>query len=181
MQKVEDNMVKAQEQTDIGMAKGLMGQLCEEIIGIISRQYAVDFTAAEKFRSWAKALQFACYIQKRYQYRGDAEKWQCVIRLNNMTDDSVGKLDNNPQTFTQSIANVIRELLTQIKNHLPEDCKYSEEVIDQLAEISSFDGGTAEISAHNYNVNIPKLRRVSMARSIGDIVKKSAPIHEMVI
>jgi hypothetical protein len=166
MQKIENNMVRAQKVEDIAMAKGLMGQLCNQIVGIISGQYVLDLSAATKFQHRITALQFACYIQKRYQYRADSEKGSLVAQLNNMlNDEAVGPLDNNPQTFARSVAAVIKGLLSAIKADLPDEYKYRDEVIDQIAEISSFDGGTAEIAAHNYSIDLYKLRKMNIMKT----------------
>jgi hypothetical protein len=179
MQKLEGDMLRAQEVEDIGIAKRLMTQLCNQIINIILKQYAVDSLPAGNFKRRIMALQYACYIQKRYRHRSDAEKDSFVIKLNSMiNDENIRELNDNPQTFAQEIATVIRELLTVIKADLPPEYKYSGELIDQIAEISSFDGGTAEISARHYNINVPKLHKVDTAVAH---YKRKKDLAEMVI
>jgi hypothetical protein len=175
MHKLESDMIKAQQQTDIGTAKGQMGQVCNEIISVISGQYVLDIEAAKKFKKWIAALQFACYIQKRYKFRNDAEKNSLIQQLSSMTDgEDICQSDSNPQTFSYNLSGFIGSLLTKVKSNLPADFKYMDELIDQIAEVSSFDGGTAEITAHNYSVNVPKLRRMNMGRATKDIIRQTA-------
>jgi hypothetical protein len=163
MQRLENDMLQAQKVEDIGISKRLMGQLCNQIIGIISKQYALNLPSAESFRKRIMALQFACYIQKRYPHRSEYEKEGFILKMNNMiSGENIMELDNDPHTFAANIAAVIRELLAVIKADLPSEYEYNDELIDQIAEISSFDGGTAEIYARHYNINVPKLHKTNI-------------------
>jgi hypothetical protein len=154
IKKNEMLLFKVQQGSNVGVIKDLMGQVSKDIIAVIAGMYVIDFVSAETFKARMEALQYACYIQKRYQYRNDTERSELINRLNGLLlGENIGKLENNPNTFAGNIAQIIGKLLNSIKKDLPKNCLFGEELVDQIAGISSFDGGTSEISAHRYNVS----------------------------